>query len=265
MECGEARKIFYLNSGVESLTSELVEAKRHIKHCAKCCEFFREEESIKNLIRERASREKAPPSLRESILGKIGKRHGQKSSNRLYNIFLSGKAMKIVPPVLIGMFLILAASSIFYFVSLNQGHHSLASLLAQDHITNIPEAAQILSSEPISVEDWFRGKVDFMVKVPELRGATLRGGRLCRIKNHRIALLFYEKDKKPISLFIMDDSLADLSSIGKAEIHGKKVHYQSEKGCNLIFWREKGVLYAMVSDMRQEELIHLIPETALID
>src|SRR3990172_608791 len=108
MECGKARKILYLNSGVESLTGELVEAKRHIKHCAKCCEFFREEETIKNLIRERAPREKAPPSLRENILAEIGKRHGQKSSNPLYNIFLSGKVTKIAPPVLIGVFLILA-------------------------------------------------------------------------------------------------------------------------------------------------------------
>jgi len=265
MECGEARKILYLTSGVESLTSEAVEAKRHIKHCAECAEFFREEETLKNLIRERAPREKAPPSLRESILGKIGKRHGQKSSNRLYNIFLSGKVMKMVPPVLIGMFLILAASSIFYFVSLNQGHQSLAALLAEDHITNIPEAAQILSSEPISVEDWFRGKVDFVVKVPELRGATLHGGRLCRIKNHRIALLFYEKDKKTISLFVMDDSLVDLPSIGKIEIHGKKLHYQSEKGCNLIFWREQGVVYALVSDIHRGELTRLVPGTAQIE
>jgi len=265
MECGEARKVIYLTSGIEPFTSELVEAKRHINQCAECTKFIREEEALENLIRERAPREKAPASLRENILAEIAKRYEQKSSSRLYSIFRSGRIARITPPALIGVFLILVTSSIFYFVSLNQGHQSLASLLAEDHITNIPEAAQILSSEPMSVEDWFRGKVDFVVKIPELQGATLRGGRLCRIKNHRIALLFYEKDRKPISLFVMDDSLVDLPSIGKVEIHGEKLHYQSEKGCNLIFWREQGVVYALVSDMRQEELMHLIPETALIE
>lgn len=63
----------------------------------------------------------------------------------------------------------------------------------------------------------------------------------------------------------MDDSLADLSSTEKVEIHGKKLHHQSEKGCNLIFWREKGVVYTLVSDMRQEELMHLVPGTALTE
>lgn len=256
MECGEARKIIYLTSGVESVTSELVEAKRHIKHCAKCSEFFRGEETLKNLIKERAPREKAPPSLREKVLAEIAKRHGQKLSDRFHNVFRSIRTARIIPLTLIGVFLILLAILVFYSVSLNQEHQSLAYLLAEDHITNIPETAQILSSEPRSVEDWFRGKVDFMLKVPELRGATLRGGRLCRIKNSRIALLFYEKDKKTISLFAMDDSLAD---IGKVEIQGKNLYHQSEKGCNLIFWREKGIVYALVSDIRREELVRLIP------
>jgi anti-sigma factor RsiW len=260
-ECGEARKIIYLTSGEEPLTSELIEAKRHIEHCAKCSEFFREEESLKNLIREKAPREKAPPSLRENILAEIGKRHGQGSSNRFYDIFLSNRIARIIPPLFIGVFLILALSSIFYFVSSNQEAKSLVSLLAEDHITNIPEAAQILSSEPVNIEGWFRGKIDFVVKIPELPGAKLLGGRLCRINNNRIALLFYEKDRKPISLFVMDDSLADLSSIGKAEINGKKLRYQSEKGCNLIFWQEKGIVYALVSDIQREELMRLVPET----
>jgi anti-sigma factor RsiW len=265
MECGEARKIIYLTPGIEPLTSELVEAKRHITHCAKCSEFFREEETLKNLIRERAPREKAPPSLRENILTEIAKRE-QRLSNRLYNIFYSSRIVRTVSIILTVVFLILIATSIFYFISSNQqGDQSLVSQLAEDQIANIPEAAQILSSEPRNIEDWFRGKVDFVVKVPELRGTKLIGGRLCRIKNNRVALLFYEKDGKPISLFVMDNSVADLSSIAKVEIHGKKLHYQSEKGCNLMFWREKGVVYALVSDIQREELMRLVPGTALTE
>ncbi len=265
MDCGEARKIIYLTSGTEPLTSELVEAKKHVRHCAECTEFFREEEALKNLIKERAPKEKASSNLRENILAEIAKRE-QRLSNHLYNIFYSSKIVRTVPIILIVVFLILIATSIFYFISSNQqGDQSLVSQLAEDHITNIPEVAQILSSEPRNVEDWFRGKVDFVVKVPELRGTKLIGGRLCRIKNNRIALLFYEKDKKPISLFVMDNSVADLSSIGKVEIQGKKLYQQSEKGCNLIFWREKGVVYALVSDIQREELMRLVPRTALTE
>jgi anti-sigma factor RsiW len=261
MECGEAKKIIYLTHGAEPLTSELIEAKRHIRHCAKCSEFFREEETLKNLIRERTPREKAPPSLRENVLAEIAKWHGQKSSNR-YNIFRSGIIDRAILPALILVFIILLTGLIFYFVSFEQEHKSLASLLAEDHITNIPEAAQILSSEPRYIEDWFMGKVDFVVKVPELRGAKLIGGRLCRVENNRIALLFYKKDGKPISLFVMDDSMAD---IGKVEIQGKNLYHQSEKGCNLIFWWEKGVVYALVSDIRREELARLIPGNAITE
>lgn len=265
MQCDEARKIIYLTPEVEPITRELVEAKEHIRHCHECEGFFREEETLKNLIRERAPREKAPPHVRENILAEIAKRSKQSLSNSVYNISWSVRNTRAISFGLMGIFLILLTVLLFYSSLFKQEYKSLASQLAEDHIRNIPEAAQILSSEPGSVENWFWGKVDFAVKVPELRGATLVGGRLCHIKNNRVALLFYEKDKRPISLFVMGSSLEDLSSIGRSEIQDKSLHYQSNKGCNLIFWREKGILYGLVSDIKREELVRLVSETNLKD
>ncbi|HEX9667202.1 MAG TPA: hypothetical protein VGA95_11690, partial [Thermodesulfobacteriota bacterium] len=77
------------------------------------------------------------------------------------------------------------------------------------------------------------------------------------------ALLFYEKEGKPISLFVMDESYLDGYSQDKVEILRNKLHNDTEKGCNLIFWRQRGILYALVSDIKAEELSNLVPKIAL--
>ena len=265
MECGEARKILYLNSGVESLTGELVEAKRHIKHCAKCCEFFREEEILKNLIRERAPREKANSNLREHILSEIAKKREKKLIKHLSFIFASEKINKYITTALMVLILIVLTSLLLYITSINKENTSLASRLAEDHIRNIPDAVEISASQPKRIEDWFKGKVDFLVKVPNLYGATLRGARLCHIGKKRVALLNYEKDKKPISLFIMEESFSNQSSRDEFEIYNKQIRHRREKGLNLLYWENSGVTYVLVSDIKLKELLNLTSKTALIE
>lgn len=262
MDCGEARKAIYLSSGIRIITTEVIQAQKHIKRCAECSEFFQSEENIQNLIMKRAPKVKAPHSLREKILADMAE---SSSSNRFYNLLPFGRIGLSNSLGLLGIFVILVVSTFTYYLLFNRDSHSLASQLAKDHLRNIPEQVQILSSEPRKIEDWFRGKVDFAVLVPELRGARLKGGRLCHIENSRVALLFYEKDGIPISLFVMDDSTASLSPKGRLEIYDKKLHKQSERGCNLIFWRNGGITYALVSDIDREELSQLVPEVALKD
>jgi len=262
MECGKARKTIYLSSGTKTITNDIVRARQHIKHCAKCSEFFSVEGNLRNLIREIAPKEKAPSFLREKVLAKMAE---TRSLNRFYNFLPSGRIGLNISLALIGIFFVLVVSGSAYLLSFNKDSHSLVSKLAEDHLRNIPEKAQILSTEPEKIKDWFRGKVDFAVLVPEIRGAKLKGGRLCHIGNNRVALLFYEKDENPISLFVMGDSLANQSPIGKLKNYGKKLHKQSKKGCNVIMWRERGLTYALVADIKTEELTHFVPDEVVLN
>jgi hypothetical protein len=259
MECGEARKIVYTSDGIQVLSPDLAGAREHIKNCSRCTEFFEIEESIKNRLKSGAPKEKATASLREHILSMIA---NQKTANQTRSSFLSGKFNLKASLAFLGIVVILLSMTFIYYPLSNKESLSLASRLAEDHLRNIPEAVQISSSEPKIIEDWFKDKVEFAVLVPELRNARLVGGRLCHLDNNRIALLFYEKEGKPVSLFVMDESYLDGYSQDKLEILGNKLHNDTEKGCNLIFWRQRGLLYALVSDISSVELSNLVPKVA---
>jgi hypothetical protein len=260
MECGEARKIIYTSDGIQSLSPDLADAREHIINCSRCTEFFEIEESLKSRLKGGAPKEKATASLRENILSTIA---NQKAGNQARSSFLSGKLSLKASLAFLGIVVILLSMTLIYYPLSNKEALSLASRLAEDHLRNIPEAVQISSSDPETIEDWFKDKVDFAVLVPELTNAKLIGGRLCHLDNNRIALLFYEKEGKPISLFVMDESYLDRYSQDKVEILRNKLHNDTEKGCNLIFWRQRGILYALVSDIKAEELSNLVPKIAL--
>ncbi len=262
MECNKAREIIYLNPEAEPFSAELIEAKGHLKNCLSCADFFKEEEILKNIIHEMAPREKAPQGLRQLIVGMTAKGQGSPmgAGGGLRYFGLSGMIPKLTFALL--FLTLMATLLVLYNVSFKEKSDLLASRLIDDHIKNIPGDVQILSSDPATVEEWFRGKVDFVVNVPKLRDTKLIGGRLCQIEGKRLALLFYEKDGKPLSVFVMDSSLIDLNWKDKNSIKNDETisKITNEKGCNIVFWRQKGVVFALVSDIEKPELMEIVSD-----
>lgn len=259
MECNKAREIIYLNPEAEHFSAQSIEAKEHLKNCSRCAEFFKEEEILRNIIHEKAPREKAPESLRQFALEVTAKEYSNsKRARRASNYFsLAGVFPKLAFALL--FLTLMTTLLVLYNVSFEEKSDLLASRLIDDHIKNIPGDVQILSSDPATVEEWFRGKVDFVVNVPKLRDTKLIGGRLCQIEGKRLALLFYEKDGKPLSVFVMDRSLIDLNWKDKNSIKNDEAisKITNEKGCNIVFWRQKGVVFALVSDIKKQELMKI--------
>lgn len=72
------------------------------------------------------------------------------------------------------------------------------------HFLQVQDAVEFASSDPAQIAAWFADKVAFPVRVPELRSATLLGGRLCSLWGHKVALAFYEVHGRRVSLFVAD-------------------------------------------------------------
>lgn len=265
MKCNQVREILYLAPEVEPFSAELNEAKEHLKDCSSCTEFFKQEEILRNLIYEKAPREKAPQSLRQLVLEITAGKHS--TSKAVGGVLSHVWLVRVIPKLSLALlFLILITTSlVLYNVSFEQQSASLASRLVEDHFKNIPGDVQILSSNPATVKEWFRGKVDFVVNVPKLRYARFIGGRLCQIEGKRLALLFYEKDGKSLSVFAMDGSITNLNWKDKNVIENDETFNKitNEKGCNIIFWREKGIVFALVSDIERQELMEIVSGEAM--
>jgi anti-sigma factor (TIGR02949 family) len=100
---------------------------------------------------------------------------------------------------------------------------------------------------PREAEDWFASKLDFNVRLPELKGEHLMllGGRISHLRDLEVAALEYRVDQKNVTLFIMADD--EYQKLGlKREPKFKMVNRQ---GYDVIVWSAHGAAYALVSEI----------------
>lgn len=243
MKCSNARKITYLSEYPEVITSEMVEAKRHVNECPECRTFFEQERAFPSLLREKVTKAEAPLELRQRLLKPVPARKTHSSLIR-----------KIIS---IAAILMLFAGG--YIFKLHSDTESLVKKIVNDHIDFLSYSGiQISSSYPDEIKTWFNGRVDFGAVLPEL-SATLKGARLCLLDEKRLALVFYEHGGSQLSLFMTTELNPErLLSDEEVILKGKKVHIVEQKGYNLLLWQDRGVTYALVSDLSIEELKKII-------
>ena len=243
MKCKDSRKINYLAEYPHVVSEDMLESKRHINDCRECREFFEGERAFGSMLRQRAAKDELPAGLRQGILKTAPVRD---TRSRLLYKLLS-----------IAAILILFAGG--YIFKIHRDTMSLAGNIIEDHIGFLSYSGiQITSTNHDEVKAWFGGRVDFGVNVPEL-SARLKGARLCLLDKKRLALVFYELNGSQISLFMTDELNPKRLFSGKeVEVRGKKVRIMEQKGYNLLLWQDRGLTYALVSDLNLEELKKII-------
>lgn len=129
----------------------------------------------------------------------------------------------------------------------------------EDHIRYLPGQgrAELETTEAEQVARWFSERLHFPVRVPTLRDGSLEGARLCFLLGGRIALLFYEVEERPLSLFVLEGGTVDLSGAQFEEHGGKRLCRASRSGYQLVVWEDAGLVYAMVSDLPTATLLRL--------
>jgi len=259
MKCGTARKQLYLlrqpsaASIVSPVEAEVAQAEAHVAGCAACQEFFAAEERLKALLRTRAPREKASATLREQVFSRIGERPARPSHwlrpLRRRNLALAVTGLMIVVLLAVGLWFSHRRTQIM--------SPQIASILIEDHAHNLPGATQIASSDHLVVQSWFQGQVDFSFRLPPINDPSLIGGRLCYLQGRRAALVLYQHPQSKVSLFILDGSDVELPETGVIALDGKRCLVDTRKGYNAVLWKERGLLYGLVSDLRSAELLQM--------
>jgi len=117
---------------------------------------------------------------------------------------------------------------------------------------------EIISDAPQRISSWFTGKVSFLVKLPNYQESSgqeklyeLEGARLVGYKNEYAAYVAYQMRSRPISLVVTSDSIAQASNGEQILARGITFHYNSIKGWKVITWSDRGLTYALVSDLEE--------------
>jgi anti-sigma factor RsiW len=262
MQCGVARKYLYPleSSGAEPpafpAPPEVTEARAHVVDCAACREFFAAERRLKVFLSQRTPRARASAALRENLLAGIAEER-ERSARSSHGFGRTGQRRPVL--ALVGL---LALSALISGLWLSRrGDRAmlpeLVSVLIDDHVRSSPGVTEIASSDHHVVEAWFRGKVDFTFRLPPVAGPQLIGGRLCHLQGRRAALIFFEHPQRPVSLFIFDGGEVELPEDHLITLDGKRCLVEAKKGHNLVLWKERGLLYGLVSDASSADLLQL--------
>jgi anti-sigma factor RsiW len=111
------------------------------------------------------------------------------------------------------------------------------------------------------VKQWFNGKVQFPVRVPHLckqAACELRGGRLASIGDKQAAYFVYEINGDKVSVFVFDANDLPIETRRKAIVRDREVYFDQEHGYNVALFRDRGVGYAIASDLDQDQMMKLV-------
>lgn len=118
---------------------------------------------------------------------------------------------------------------------------------------------EILSDSPERLSAWFADKVPFGLKLPSYQESSgqeklyqLQGARLVGFKNDYAAYVAYRMRQRPITLVVTANNVA-MPAGGEEQIvsKGLRFHYDAIRGYKVITWADRGLTYALVSDLEE--------------
>jgi hypothetical protein len=135
---------------------------------------------------------------------------------------------------------------------------SFALKAAETHMRHVRGQLplEMESEDPQKVSGWFSNKVNFSVKLPNYQESsgqeklyTLEGARLVNYQTDYAAYVAYRMKERPISLVITSGAAAKLSGGEEIASKGLTFHYNAIDGLKVITWSDRGLTYALVSDL----------------
>lgn len=253
----KGRLTLYLDNELQGTDRASVEA--HLTECESCAATLAREINFINAVRESGPLYIASPELREKIQrllseGQVSRPVASVRTDVRFRWVLAAAAVLLVLFLPILVWQVVGPSD----TRLTGGPSSFALMAADTHlrITRKQLPLETESANPQEISDWFTNKVSFSVKLPNYQESsgqeklyTLQGARLVGFENDYAAYVAYQMKDRPISLVITSDSVAKPSGGEEIASKGLLFHYNAIHGLKVLTWSDRGLTYALVSDL----------------
>jgi anti-sigma factor RsiW len=117
---------------------------------------------------------------------------------------------------------------------------------------------EIASDSPERVSAWFAGKLPFSLKLPNYQESSgqerlyrIEGARLAAFRNDYAAYVGYRMRERPITLVVTSNATALPAGGEEIVSRGLRFHYDAVEGLKVITWADRGLTYALVSDLEE--------------
>lgn len=272
--CEEIRDqiAFYLDDELHG--DEQIAFAAHLNECAACSTALEYERQFIEEIRSERPLYAAPEDLRsriEKVLGDAPPVYTAPSHlrQRLLKTLWQGEAEKQFLNwkrfASVAASLVIVALVISMIVS-NQTDESgvklpeFALMAVNTHQRRIQNRLplEISTDSPETISAWFAGKVSFQLELPRYQESSgqeklysLEGARLVGFHNDYAAYVAYQMRSRPISLVVTSSSVAQPSGGEEIASKGLTFHYHMIDGYKVITWSDRGLTYALVSDLEE--------------
>jgi anti-sigma factor (TIGR02949 family) len=264
-----SRLTLYLDEELEG--KERAALKEHLKACEKCKAAFESELRFLEAVRQSRPLHSAPLALRDRVTdilsdlpaSAVAPPRLKRKIQRMLWPETAGNA-RLWRAVAIAAVAILMLPAGLWFLQLSNRTSSNASefaLMAADtHLRHVRGQLplEITSDVPRHISEWFSNKVRFGVKLPNYQDSSgqqklyrLEGARLVGYKGDYAAYVAYEMKTRPISLVITSETVAQPTGGEEIKARGLTFHYDAISGLKVITWSDRGLTYALVSDLEE--------------
>lgn len=245
MNCNDASILLhaYLDKQLDAANAHNFES--HVKTCKKCSRLLANERALQISLQAALPYYQAPEHLEEKILNKLHDVHSIKTE-----VQTTKRSRLAVKTLAVACSLVLGVSSFMYYQH-HENEGQLISEVLNGHIRALASSnlTDIRSSKADAINHWLKGKLDYAVKVPDLKELNfqLLGAKLDFIQKQKVASIVYSKNNKIINLFIWPSpDKADAVT----EMHIKQ-------GYKLVYWCKEYMNYWVISDVDEKTLMQV--------
>lgn len=228
----------------------------HIQSCDSCASLVEKELTFLNAIRKSGPLYVASPELQTKVREIVNGSQPPVVRER-------SRVLNWALPIAAALLVLLLPVVIWRVVRQdnhpeNSAPSKFAMMAAESHLRHsrgqLP--LEVGSSNPQEISEWFENKLNFNVKLPSYQESsgqeilyTLEGARLVGFQNDYAAYVSYHMKDRPISLVITSELLAQPSGGEEIASRGLTFHFNAIDGLKVITWSDRGLTYALVSDL----------------
>lgn len=252
---------------------ELADFEQHLEDCLECRSLVEQERCIIESVRASRPLYTASPELRDrmaDLLDQAAEPYVASSPLRdrvqqILGFDHGAAAPRLAFPRMLALASLLAAVLFAGFWILQPRTAAptpseFAMMAVDTHSRRIRNQLplEIETGSPAEISDWFSGKVPFSLELPTYQESSgqeklyhLEGARLVGFKNDYAAFVAYRMRNRPITLVVTSNRVAMPSGGEEIPSKGLKFHYDAINGLKVITWADRGLTYALVSDLEE--------------
>jgi len=247
MKCAEAASSVQAYVDGELAGIDRDQIQRHIGSCEACARSSILLGRFKAAVRAHLPRPPVPVDLRHRLRVALDRAEGAPGERR----WTWSNYPRLVPAAV-------AAALLFGIMIKWRNPSPVLSQARRTYQTEMP--MDIVGSDCGLISSWFRGRVDFPVHAPAFAGqANCKGGRLVNVGERMGAYVIYQASGgHRVTLLVFDPRDESIDAPRRRVINGREVLFEGGPGISTAVYRERGLGYAVTSDLDEDALTRLV-------